>query len=274
MGLHGGREVSCEDTDAGVPDLGGHDEVYDLTVVVPAFNEADRLPATLPLLLERVAGDGARSVEVVVVDDGSRDETGTIAAAAVPPAGVVLRVLVHERNRGKGAAVRTGFAASRGRRVLISDADLATPIDELATLERHADDRSVVIGSRGVDRSFIVQAQPWYRDLMGRIFNLCVQTLAVPGVRDTQCGFKLYPGNLARALADVQRIDGFAWDVEHLVIARAWGCRIREVPVHWRHVEASRVHPVRHSTQMLWSLVGLAWRRATGGIPTRPAELA
>ena len=111
--------------------------------------------------------------------------------------------------------------------------------------------------------------------VFGRSFsNFWARVTTGKKIRDSQCGFKLYPGNLARALAEVQRIDGFAWDVEHLVIARAWGCRIREVPVHWRHVEASRVHPVRHSTQMLWSLVGLAWRRATGGIPTRPAELA
>jgi dolichyl-phosphate beta-glucosyltransferase len=186
---------------------------------------------------------------------------------------VVVHVLVHDRNRGKGAAVRTGFAASRGRRVLVSDADLATPIDELSTLEAHADDDRVVIGSRAVDRTFVVSPQPWYRDLMGRIFNLCVRALAVPGVHDTQCGFKLYPGPIARALATTQRIDGFAYDVEHLVVARSWGCDILEVPVRWRHVEASRVHPVRHSAQMLWSLLGLAWRRATGGLPGRPEGL-
>ncbi len=255
-------------------DRDGRGTICGLTVVVPAFNEAARLPTTLPVLLERLANDDAGSIEVLVVDDGSRDETAAVAAAASPPQGVTVRVLVHDRNRGKGAAVRTGFAASRGRRVLVSDADLATPIDELPTLEAHADDHRVVIGSRAVDRTFVVSPQPWYRDLMGRIFNLCVRTLAVPGIHDTQCGFKLYPGAVARALAEVQRIDGFAYDVEHLVVARAWGCDILEVPVHWRHVEASRVHPVRHSAEMLWALLGLAWRRATGDLPARPEEPA
>ena len=245
----------------------------DLTVVLPAFNESDRLPITLPLLLDRLAARGPRVVEVVIVDDGSDDATAAIAGAASPPVGVAIRVLRHDRNRGKGAAVRTGFASSRGHRVLICDADLATPIEELETLEAEADARTVVIGSRAVDRTFIEQAQPWYRDLMGRVFNLCVRTLAIPGVHDTQCGFKLFPGHLARALADVQHIDGFAYDVELLVIARAWGCDVREVPVRWRHVEASRVHPVRHSVQMLASLMGLAWRRVTGGLPPRPADL-
>jgi len=260
--------------ETGGTEQGDRGAACDLTVVVPAFNEADRLPATLPVLLVRLAREAARSVEVLVVDDGSRDETAAIAAAASPPHGVVVRVLVHDRNRGKGAAVRTGFAASRGRWVLVSDADLATPIDELSTLEAHADERRIVIGSRAVDRTFVVSPQPWYRDLMGRIFNLWVRTLAIPGVRDTQCGFKLYPGPVARALATVQTIDGFAYDVEHLVVARAWGCDIREVPVRWRHVEASRVHPVRHSAEMLWSLLGLAWRRATGRLPACPEGLA
>ena len=247
---------------------------FGLTVVVPAYNEAERLPASLPVLVAGVGSVPRRRVEVVIVDDGSSDATALVAERVIPPDGVDVRVLRHDRNQGKGAAVRTGFAASRGDRVLICDADLATPIDELATLEEIADDRTIVIGSRAVDRRFITEPQPWYRDLMGRTFNVCVQLLAVPGVRDTQCGFKLYPGGLARALAAVQHVDGFAYDVEHLVVARSWGFRVREVAVRWQHVEASRVHPVRHSAEMLAALLRLGWRRFSGGLPPAPDRLS
>lgn len=242
----------------------------ELTVVVPAYNEADRLPVSLPALVEGVGANPRRRVEVIVVDDGSADATAAVTEGLVPPPGVFIRVLRHDRNRGKGAAVRTGFAASRGDRVLVCDADLATPIGELAALEANADDGTVVIGSRAVDRRFITEPQPWYRDLMGRTFNLLVRLLAVPGVHDTQCGFKLYPGGLARALASVQRLDGFAYDVEHLVVARSWGYRVCEIAVQWRHVEASRVHPVRHSAEMLAALLGLGWRRFSGRLPPTP----
>jgi dolichyl-phosphate beta-glucosyltransferase len=105
---------------------------------------------------------------------------------------------------------------------------------------------------------------------MGRSFNLAVQTLALPGIRDSQCGFKLFPGGLGRALASRQRIDGFAFDVELLCLARRWGARVLEIPVRWRHVEASRVQPVRHSAEMLRDVVLIGLRRLTGTLPARP----
>jgi len=242
-----------------------------LTVVVPAYDEAARLPATLAAVGAHLAhSPELLPSQIVVVDDGSRDATAAAATSCTPPAGVVLEVVRHRRNRGKGAAVRSGFAASRGRRVLVSDADLATPIEELGTLLAAAGADGVAIGSRAVDRSRIEVRQPWYRDLMGRGFNLVVRALAVQGIRDTQCGFKLLPGPLARDLAEVMEIDGFAWDVELLLLLRRWAVPVAEVPVAWRHVEASRVRPVRHSAEMLGELLGLWWRRATGALPARP----
>lgn len=245
-----------------------------LSVVVPAFNEAARLGATL----ERVVAFLASAprwlpAEVIVVDDGSRDGTaGVVRELGGDPVELALRV--HDVNRGKGAAVRTGFAGSRGRDVLLTDADLASPIEELDRLAAAAAPRAVAIGSRAVDRSRIEVRQPLHRDAMGRAFNLAVQLLAVPGVSDTQCGFKLFPGELARALAAAQRIDGFAYDVELLLLARRWGFAVREVPVRWRHVEASRVSPVRHSAEMFRDLLGLALRRLCGRLPSPPPGLA
>jgi len=230
-----------------------------LTVVIPAYDEASRLPARLEEVARHLDAHPLwRPAEVLVVDDGSTDATAGVAAAAG------ARVLRHRANRGKGAAVRTGFAASRGEMVLLSDADRSTPMEELEALAREAAAGGVVaVGSRAVDRRRIVRRQPLYRDLMGRTFNLLVRAAFLPGIHDTQCGFKLLPGELARALARVQLLDGFAYDVELLARARAWGWRVVEVPVRWAHEEASRVRPLRHALEMLAELARL---RVAGGL--------
>jgi dolichyl-phosphate beta-glucosyltransferase len=144
---------------------------------------------------------------------------------------------------------------------------MATPISEIDALVDPAFS-GVAIGSRAVDRRRIEHRQPAYRSLMGRIFNLAVRCLALSGVRDTQCGFKLFPGDLGRALAGVQRIDGFAYDVELLVRARSGGHEIRELPVRWRHIEASRVRAVRHSMEMFLDLLRIWWWRISGQFRT------
>ncbi len=234
-----------------------------LSVVIPSFNEARRLPSTLVEIvgfLER--HPSWLPAEILVVDDGSSDQTAAVAGSAALAAGVTLRCLVHDRNMGKGAAVRTGFGAARGEVILLCDADMATPIEELEALNESFAG-GVVIGSRALDRSRIVKRQPRYRDLMGRTFNLAVRLLAVPGFGDTQCGFKLFDGDLGRRLSAEQRIDGFAFDVELLFLARAWGVDIREIPVRWRHVEESRVQALAHSAEMFADLLRIGWWRLT-----------
>lgn len=234
-----------------------------LSVVIPSYNEARRLPSTL---VEIVGFLGSHPrwlpAEILVVDDGSRDQTAEVAGAAALAADITLRCLVHDRNMGKGAAVRTGFGAAQGEVILLCDADMATPIEEIEALDEFFTG-GVAIGSRALDRSRIEQRQPRYRDLMGRTFNLAVQLLAVPGLGDTQCGFKLFDGELGRSLAAEQKIDGFAFDVELLFLARAWGMEIREIPVRWRHVEESRVQPLAHSADMFADLLRICWWRLT-----------
>lgn len=242
-----------------------------LSIVVPAYNEARRLGPTIEEIIAYLEGGGAgwQPAEILVVDDGSHDGTQAVVGEVGAPDGIEVTCLVHPENRGKGAAVRTGFGASRGELILLSDADLATPVEELDRLARTATG-GMVIGSRAVDRSRIEQPQPWYRDLMGRTFNLAVRLLAVGGIQDTQCGFKLVGGDLGRRLAAVQRIDGFAFDVELLTLCRAWGEEVAEIPVRWRHVEESRVQPVTHSLEMLGDLLRIGWWRLSGRLAKDP----
>jgi dolichyl-phosphate beta-glucosyltransferase len=210
-----------------------------LSVVVPALNEEDRLPRTLERIALHLARRGG-DYEVLVVDDGSRDRT---AARAESAGATVLR---NETNRGKGFAVRRGMLAARGARRLMTDADLSTPIEELDRLGARMDEgHDVVVGSRALPGSRIEVRQPWYRENSGRLFNVFVRALAVPGVMDTQCGFKLFSAAAARDVFSAARLDGFSFDVEALFLARKKGYRIAEVPVVWRNDAASRVSLLR-----------------------------
>jgi dolichyl-phosphate beta-glucosyltransferase len=222
----------------------------DISVVIPAFNEEERLGATLRQVVGYLRRRGV-SYEVIVVDDGCRDRTIAVAEGF---AGVGVRVLRHEHNRGKGAAVRTGVLASQGNEVLLTDADASTPIEEIAKLERRLSEAPMVIGSRAVAGADIRQHQPFYRELMGKTFNLIVHLLGVRGVQDTQCGFKLMAGDVARELCAEQRIDGFAFDVELVWLARRHGYRVAEVGVIWVNSPDSRVDPLRSSLSMLRDL--------------------
>ncbi|MEV0620553.1 dolichyl-phosphate beta-glucosyltransferase [Nonomuraea sp. NPDC050404] len=208
----------------------------DLSVVIPAYNEERRLAHTLA----RVAGHlrtTPLSWEVVVVDDGSAD--GTAAVAAGEPG---VRVLRLPANHGKGRAVREGVLATTGRQVLVCDADLATPIEDLDGLRAAlADGADAAVGSRAVPGARIEARQPWPRELAGVLANVLIRLLVVPGVADTQCGFKLFDGDRARAVFRTGRVAGWGADAEilHAFLARGW--RVREVPVRWSHRRDSKV---------------------------------
>lgn len=239
-----------------------------MSVVIPAYNEVGRLPPTLDRVV-RFLQETPRwlPAEIIVVDDGSSDRTADVARSRPATEGIDLEVVIHPVNRGKGAAVRSGFERSRGGLVLLTDADLSTPIEDLGVLAAVASG-DVAVGSRAVDRRLIAQRQPLHRDFMGRVFNTTIRVLGLTRLHDTQCGFKLFPGELARNLAAAQRLDGFAFDVELLVLAQAWGYPIREVGVRWQHVEASRVLAIRHSSQMLRDVLRVWWWRMTRSLPT------
>lgn len=246
----------------------------ELSVVIPALNESDRLPPTLDEITTYLGTHTDwQPAEIIVVDDGSIDGTVAAVSAAEIPQGIELRVEQHPRNLGKGAAVRTGFSLSTGHWVLLTDADLSAPIEELSVLAKTASRNCIAIGSRAVARRLVETPQPRHRDFMGRIFNLMLRASRLTEISDTQCGFKLFPGDLARALASVQRLDGFAFDVELLLLASHWDFAAKEVGVRWSHIEASRVMAVRHSIEMFSEMLRLWWWKARGTLASPPAGL-
>ncbi|MEU6765295.1 dolichyl-phosphate beta-glucosyltransferase [Streptomyces sp. NPDC046853] len=220
----------------------------DLTVVVPAYNEERRLAPTLDAIRayldDGYAEGGERPRwELIVVDDGSTDGTLDIAADA-EAADSRVQLIHSDRNRGKGHALRLGVLASRGDRVLITDADLATPIEELECLDKAlTDGHTAAIGSRAGADATIEAHQHRLRELLGRTGNFLIRTVAVPGIRDTQCGFKLFDGDHARAAFAASRLRGWGIDVEILQYFRRSGWPVAEVPVRWAHQEGSKVRP-------------------------------
>lgn len=212
----------------------------DLSLVVPAYNEEKRLPVSLARIAEWLGSRvPALSAEVLVVDDGSSDRTASVAERTAAGLGLDFRVIRLQENRGKGAAVRAGVLEARGAHVLVTDADLSTPIEEVDKLLAAA--APVAIGSRGVDATLVKQRQSLFRVASGRLFNLLVRLLAVSGIRDTQCGFKLFRADAAREVFSRATVDRFAFDVEALLLARRLGYAIAEVPVLWFNSPDTRV---------------------------------
>ena len=227
--------------------------VPDLSVVIPAYNEEGRLPETLRRLQPYLARRG-RPFELILVDDGSADGTLQIMREESKRHPYVR--VVAAPHRGKGRALANGVVASSGRLVLISDADLSTPIAELPKLEAAlADGADVAIASRAKHGARIEISQPPHRVLMGKVFNLIVQALLLPGIWDTQCGFKLFKGDLGRELFGQLKTDGFGYDVEVLYRARRSRHPIAEVPVRWQHSAPTRVAAFRSSFDMLKDVI-------------------
>lgn len=234
-----------------------------LSVVIPAYNEAARIRRTLQAVRDYVRGR-ALACELIVVDDGSEDETTAVVQSTdVEPA--TLTVLRLGRNRGKGAAVREGMLAARGELLLICDADQSVPMGELERLlpwlEQGYD---VVIGSRDQPDSRLDPPQPLVRRAMARAFRAIRRRLLLPGIRDTQCGFKLFRRDVARDVFASACADGWLFDCEVLALAVARGYRVREVGVRWGDVSGSRVKPLREAVRTLRELLRI-WRRLGRG---------
>lgn len=208
-----------------------------ISIIIPAYNEEKRLPATLCEVKRYLAGTSWEFTEIVVVNDGSRDSTAEVARKAG------VRLIENPGNRGKGYSVRHGMLKAKGEWILFSDADLSTPIEELDKLwsATERERAQAAIGSRDLDRSLIGVRQPLFREFGGRFFNLVIRLITGLPFHDTQCGFKLFEGAAAREIFRRQRVERFGFDVEVLFIAQRLGYRTLEVPVRWNDVAGTKV---------------------------------
>ena len=225
----------------------------DLSIVIPAYNEEKRLGGSLSKIIPYL--DSLElNYEIIVVDDGSKDKTIEVANQFKDKTN--LRVLENKINRGKGYSVKQGILDAKFDHVLFTDSDLATPIDELdILLEGLKEDNDIVIASRTLEDSEIIVNQPFYRQIMGKTFPLMVRVIAVRGISETQCGFKLFKTEVIQNIVKHQTIDRFGFDVELLFLAKKMNYKIKEVPVQWIDQEGSRLHPIKDGYGMFKELL-------------------
>ncbi|MCI0350682.1 MAG: glycosyltransferase family 2 protein [Acidobacteriales bacterium] len=233
------------------------------SIIIPAYNESERLPASLDKILAYVAQQ-AWSAEVIVVNDGSRDSTADVVrqyARSHP----IVRLVENPGNRGKGYAVRNGMSQAKGDILLFSDADLSSPIYEAGKLLRAlAQGADIAIGSRWLNADLQTQRQPFYRQLSGRVFNLLLRLVLGLKQKDTQCGFKAFTRRAGQAIFPLQRIERWGFDPEILYIANKFGFKTVEVPVEWANDERSKINPLRDGTRMFLELCKIRWNAIRG----------
>jgi len=224
-----------------------------ISVVIPTFNEEARIRESV-FKIKQYLESRSSDYEILISDSLSADRTFTIAKE-LSSNEKRIKALKTEQN-GKGAAVRAGVLHSEGELVLFSDADLSSPVEELEKLERALEEgNDIAIASRGLKGSDIFKHQPWHREFSGKVLNMIIQILYLPGISDTQCGFKLFRRDIARELFSKQKINGFLFDVEVLYMARRKGLKIKEVPVKWAHKEPSKVSIFKLLPQITFDLL-------------------
>jgi dolichyl-phosphate beta-glucosyltransferase len=222
-----------------------------LSIVIPAYNEAERIEASLHKALDYFK-DQSYEYEIIVADDGSTDNTVSIAKGISDK----VKVYALPKNTGKGAAVRLGMLSATGEIRIFTDADFSTPIYEVEKIiYSMKNNYDVVIGSRALNYDLVKEHQPFYREFMGKTFNKFVQFLVIKGIKDTQCGFKGFSSKAAEDIFSRTKIDGFSFDVEALYLANKAGYRIDEVPVEWYNDDRSKVNPITDSINMLLEIL-------------------
>jgi len=235
-------------------------------IIIPAYNESARLARTLDRVLEYVKSQGW-AAEIIVVDDGSKDETAAIAEA-YSRSHPGLRLLNNPGNRGKGYSVRNGMLHATADFLLFTDADLSSPIEEagkLFTALRSGAD--IAIGSRWLQPELQVQRQSRLRQIYGRIFNLMLKIVLGLNFKDTQCGFKAFTRNAAQTVFPMQKVERWGFDPELLFLARRAGLKVKEVPVAWSHDEGTRIHPVRDGMHMFGEVLAVRADALMGKYP-------
>ena len=232
--------------------------------MIPAYNEAKRLPRTLQPILDFVK-EKSWDAEVIVVNDGSADDTVNVVRA-FSAANPIVSLIDNPVNCGKGQSIRDGVQLAFGDIILFADADNSTPIQDAEKLVRAIEDGAdIAIGSRWVDRKLQVNPQPWYRRLNGRLYNLLLRSILGLNYRDTQNGFKAFTRPAAKTIFGLQRIGGWGFDAEVLYLAKKLGFTVREIPVEYRYYsEGSKIRPYRDGVRMLFELLKVRWHARTG----------
>jgi len=233
-----------------------------LSIIIPSYNEELRLPPSLGLIEDYINKSG-RDTEVLVIDDGSTDQTAAVAEtfrARIPQ----LRVVPNGENRGKGYSVRHGMTEARGDIVLFTDADLSAPIEEADKLIAAMETYDVAIGSRALDRNLIAVHESGFREFAGIIFNKIVRAVLWLPFVDTQCGFKAFRRERCKIIFEQQRIERFGFDPELLYLARHHGLKSVEIPVRWAHSPATKVNMLRDSVQMFLDVFTIRWNAMLG----------
>jgi dolichyl-phosphate beta-glucosyltransferase len=240
--------------------------------VLPAYNEGKRIGATLDKILSFAAGCG-QSVEVIVVNDGSKDDTAEVVKqkAIHNP---TLRLVNNPGNRGKGYSVRNGLLHAQGEILLFSDADLSAPIEEapklIAAIKEGAD---IAIGSRWLKPELQITRQPLRRQIFGRLFNLALRVILGLRFKDTQCGFKAFNRHAVDVVFPHQKIERWGFDPEILFLARTYGFKVKEVPVVWAHRGGGAINPLRDGLRMVGEMVKIRWNSLTGKYAVTRAEV-
>ena len=239
-----------------------------ISIIIPAYNEGARIGATLDKILAYLKQRGWGDAEIIVVNDGSYDNTVEIVreCAAKNPG---VRLLENPGNRGKGYSVRSGMLHAEGETLLFSDADLSSPIEEASKLfAAIAAGSDIAIGSRWLQSELQTQKQPLYRQLLGRVFNLLLRIILGLKFKDTQCGFKAFTRRSAQVIFPRQQIERWGFDPELLFLARKFGFRVTEVPVAWAHREGTRINPLRDGIRMFGEILKIRWNALRGKYAT------
>jgi glycosyltransferase involved in cell wall biosynthesis len=233
------------------------------SIIIPAYNEGERIATTLERVL-RYAGEQRWNAEIIIVDDGSHDTTTDIVRQQMQQ-NPAVKLLQNPGNRGKGYSVRNGMLNAIGNVLLFSDADLSSPIEEANKLfDAITNGANIAIGSRWLRTELQTRRQPGHRQLFGRIFNLLLRIVLGLNYKDTQCGFKAFSRKSAEVLFPLQQIERWGFDPELLFLARRFGFKVEEVPVLWAHREGTRINPLRDGIRMFGEMLRIRWNAWTG----------
>ncbi len=230
-------------------------QYMDISIIIPAYNEEKRIKKTLKTIIAYLEKE-KYTYEIIVVNDGSTDKTKEVVASFQNKK---IKILNNYCNEGKGYSVKQGFISATKQWILFTDADLSTPIEELETCFRYAENADVIIGSRNLPMSQITVKQPLLRSRLGKLFPFFVRLLLLPEIQDSQCGFKLFRQNVAKKIAEKQLLYGFCFDAEQLFLAKKSGFIIQEVPITWSNDERSKINIVSDSLKMFIDLFRIRW---------------